>query len=99
MKYYQVGVVKYSPRMLEGCVADYSVHYKEGDIIPIITLWVEDKYMGEDGFVKYIREEHETWIENTIKGLKPGDPVIFNMITNEIYKITVDSRGVGIWEK
>jgi hypothetical protein len=98
MRYYEVGVVDYTPRHFSilDYTADYSDPYQVGEVIPIIVSFVSDSY---DTGEPYIRQDHKYWMENTIEGLKPGDPVIINWMIGEIYRIEVDSRGVGIFEK
>lgn len=97
MKYFQVGVVNYNPRIhpqLSGLgTADYSDPYELGDVVPVIISFVKESLYKE-----HIRVEQIYWMENKIEGLKPGDPVIINWMSEEMYKIETDCRGVGIFE-
>ena len=94
MKYYQVGVVDYRPRIDINGTADYSEPYILGDTIPIIISFIKESSLSE-----HVTTHQVYWVENTVEDLKPGDPIIFNINTKEIYKITADPRGVGIFEK
>lgn len=93
MKYYQVGVVDYRPRIDINGTADYSEPYILGDTIPIIISFIKESSLSE-----HITTHRVYWMENKAEELKPGDPVIFNIQTEEIYKIRIDSRGVGIFD-
>lgn len=92
MTYFQIGIVEFSHRVLETFgKADYTTPYNLGEDIPIIVTFKREYHP------KKIRLEQILWITNTIEGIKPGDPVAYNLGTEEIYKIEVGSRGVGVF--
>ena len=95
MIYYQIGIVDYMPRLLytTNTISDYTDSYILGEAIPIIISFNEYKnYKKKQIIVKDIIY----WFENTIEDLKPGDAIIVNIYTNEMYRIKTVARGVII---
>lgn len=77
--YYDIGIVLYTPSLKR----DVTEPYEVGDVVPIICHF--SSYLDRDIY----------WMENTIEGLKVGDPITFNLSKNIMYPIK-NLEGLGV---
>ena len=80
--YYDIGIVLYTPSL--GMEMDEC--YFSGDVVPILAT------VATRGTCRQVY-----WMENTIIGLKVGDPIAFKWAENIMYPIKViDGLGVRV---
>ena len=77
---YSVGIVLYTPSTGRYIEDPYEI----GDVFPIICYFTSPEI-----------DRQVIWLENTIEGLKVGDPIAFSLVNEKMFPIEV-IEGLGV---